>query len=308
MERRFVLFLVLSFGILLLYSWLMPMPSLPKQPQKQVAAKEGEKGGGKTAEKSKAQPKPAAKQPAAKPAEKPKKPGPVIKANPQPAEPEQWITLGSADPEDPYRMLVTLTNKGAAVARIELNSPNLLRHRPSQRLSGPSGDGSARRGKGLPGSSGRTGHARRQGRPQARRRDHSRSTAATSPISRRSKRCWPRHSPGQKVQIAFVRDGKQMDASATLTRIPLEVIKPEDDDPLSMLLTLQQFDDQKISDDEKAEKSKWDAEDKDRKKESDVEEPQLKDKRHLGLIGRELAGVNLRTANWTSCRPATRTS
>ena len=104
--------------------------------------------------------------------------------------------------------------------------------------------------------------------------------------------------PRQKVRIAFVRNGKQMDALATLTRIPLEVIKPENDDPLSMLLTLQQFDDQKISDDEKAEKAKWDAEDKERKKESDDEEPQLKDKRHLGLIGRELEGVNLRTANW----------
>ena len=42
-----------------------------------------------------------------------------------PAEPpvaEQWVTLGSADPADPYRMLVTLTNRGAAVVRIEANS------------------------------------------------------------------------------------------------------------------------------------------------------------------------------------------
>lgn len=32
-----------------------------------------------------------------------------------------WVTLGSMDPSGPYRMLVTLTNKGAAVTRIELN-------------------------------------------------------------------------------------------------------------------------------------------------------------------------------------------
>ena len=55
--------------------------------------------------------------------EKPEKPGPVIQAPPQPKEPERWLTLGSANPDDPYRMLVTLTNKGAAVTRIELSSP-----------------------------------------------------------------------------------------------------------------------------------------------------------------------------------------
>ncbi len=77
----------------------------------------------KPAEKEKAQPKPAAKEPAAKPAEKPKKPAPAIQAKPQPKVPEQWVTLGSADPDAPYRMSVTLTNKGAAIERIELSSP-----------------------------------------------------------------------------------------------------------------------------------------------------------------------------------------
>ena len=47
--------------------------------------------------------------------------------------PQRWVTLGSADPGSPYRMLVTLTDRGAAVARIELNSP---RYRS---LTGPDG-------------------------------------------------------------------------------------------------------------------------------------------------------------------------
>ena len=34
----------------------------------------------------------------------------------------QWVTLGSMDPKSPYRMLVTLTNQGAAVVRAELNT------------------------------------------------------------------------------------------------------------------------------------------------------------------------------------------
>ena len=298
MERRYVLFFILSIGILLLYSWIRPLPSLPKQPQKQVAAKEGEKGGGKTAEKSKAQPQPAAKQPAAKPVEKPKKPGPVIKANPQPAEPEKWITLGSADHDDPYRMLVTFTNKGAAVARIELNSPNYcdIDHRNGyfgHLVINPRAAGKGCRvqvvGPGTP--------AAKAGIQPGDVITSFNGSDVTDIASLEA--LLAKTQPRQKVRIAFVRNGKQMDALVTLTRIPLEVIRPENDDPLSMLLTLQQFDGQKISDDEKAEKSKWDAEDKDRKKESDVEEPQLKDKRHLGLIGRELAGVNLRTANWT---------
>ncbi len=35
----------------------------------------------------------------------------------------RWVSLGSMDPESPYRLLVTLTNRGAAVERIELNHP-----------------------------------------------------------------------------------------------------------------------------------------------------------------------------------------
>ncbi|MDR0522731.1 MAG: YidC/Oxa1 family insertase periplasmic-domain containing protein [Planctomycetaceae bacterium] len=48
------------------------------------------------------------------------------------AEP-QWLTLGSMNPDSPYRMLVTLTNQGAAVSRIELNTPH---YRDVQEVSG----------------------------------------------------------------------------------------------------------------------------------------------------------------------------
>ncbi len=36
------------------------------------------------------------------------------------------VSLGSADPESPYRMLVTLANYGAAVATVEMNEPQLV--------------------------------------------------------------------------------------------------------------------------------------------------------------------------------------
>ena len=41
----------------------------------------------------------------------------------EPAIAPQWVTLGSADPKDPYRMLVTLTNRGAAVERRRAQQP-----------------------------------------------------------------------------------------------------------------------------------------------------------------------------------------
>ena len=44
-----------------------------------------------------------------------------------------WLTLGSINPESPYRMLITFTNQGAAPCRIELNTPQ---YRDVQELSG----------------------------------------------------------------------------------------------------------------------------------------------------------------------------
>ena len=56
----------------------------------------------------------------AKPASAAKPKPPVVVAEPQ--LPDAFATLGSANPVSPYRMLVTLTSRGAAVARIELSS------------------------------------------------------------------------------------------------------------------------------------------------------------------------------------------
>ena len=48
------------------------------------------------------------------------------------AEPD-WITLGSMNPDSPYRMLITFTNRGAVPSRIEINTPQ---YRDVQELSG----------------------------------------------------------------------------------------------------------------------------------------------------------------------------
>jgi YidC/Oxa1 family membrane protein insertase len=123
MWGRYVLFIVLSLGILLANVFLTPRPSPPpKKAQERLLAKEGER---KEKDAAGQEPAKAAKEPdRAKPgAEKAKAKAPAAPPAAEPAVPEAWVTLGSLNPKSPYRMLVTLTNRGAAVHRIELNNP-----------------------------------------------------------------------------------------------------------------------------------------------------------------------------------------
>src|SRR5437764_6017344 len=103
-RSRTFLFVFLCLLMYLLHmqlkAWLMPEQP-PKKEEQKLAQKE------KVAEKD----KPVVK--AAEPA----------KIAPAEDVPDETVTLGSADEKSPYRMLVTLTNRGAAVERIELSSP-----------------------------------------------------------------------------------------------------------------------------------------------------------------------------------------
>ena len=152
MERRFVLFLVLAFGVLFGYVLAdalalsrrrsrrrgrgrQKQPARPG-PRRESGASKPPAGG---RQKAAGQPRrPAAARIAG---EKPGRKSRPPSAPPPPEAPEQWVTLGSADPDaqkNPYRMLVTLTTKGAALARLELQQSALSRHRRALRLSRPS--------------------------------------------------------------------------------------------------------------------------------------------------------------------------
>jgi YidC/Oxa1 family membrane protein insertase len=99
--------------------------------------------------------------------------------------------------------------------------------------------------------------------------------------------------PGRTVELKIVRDGKTQTLKAKLTRHPLEVIRPayddplspKADDPLSLLLTMQQIDGEIIPGDEKILKQHED---------EDLSE----DKKNKLLLNGELKGVELRKGVW----------
>ncbi|MGA2060108.1 MAG: membrane protein insertase YidC [Thermoguttaceae bacterium] len=309
MERRLVLFLLLSFVIFTGYFSVMQKLYPPKKPQpKDVvgakndaekaekpkdAEKEKEAAGKEEQEKAAA---PEAektataeeKKPEAKTAEEEEKTPEVVAAE-EAGPAEEWTSLGSADPYDPYRMLVTFTNRGAALARIELSS---TRYREIDDRSGYLGHlvmDKTLQGPGLPVQVVGAGTPAAKagikvgdiiqeidGKPvdSFASLDNENSTAEKLMLGRSEeerKNILERTKPGQTVKIKVLRDGKELILSAELTRRPLEVIAPENDDPFSFLLTMQQIDDKKIPDDER---------------DKAVE------------LGRELKGVKLRSTTW----------
>ncbi len=330
MERRLVLFLLLSFVIFTGYFSVMQKLYPPKKPQlkDEVAAKnDAEKGEkAKEADKEKEaarkeeQEKAAApeaektataeeKKPGEKTAEEEENPAEgVAAAEPGPA--EEWISLGSADPDDRYRMLVTFTNRGAALARVELSSP---RYREIDVRSGYLGH--LVMDKNLPGP-GQLVQVVGAGTPAAKAGikvgdiiqeingkpvdsfaslDNENSTTEKLMLGRSEedkKNILERTKPGQTVKIKVLRGGKELILSATLTRHPLAIVSPENDDPLSFLLTMQQIDDKKIPDDEKDKAVELDRELKGVKLRSTMWEKVEADQTHV-VFSKKLPKYNL---------------
>jgi YidC/Oxa1 family membrane protein insertase len=278
-NRRFILFIIGSIAILIGNMWLwsklhppLPQPA-PEQKQNQPLADKN------AVEKPKPEVEKAAEQNQA--ADNAAAKAPQVPAAPEPA--TQWFTLGSADPSEnnPYRLLVTLTNHGAAVERIELSNAH---YRDLENRSGYLGHLAAENtANGVkvnvvaPGTTAAESGLQRgdiitavDGKPIANA-DSLESELETT-------------SPDQKIELAISRGGKQQTLSATLSRRPLEVVRPEmftadmqtpepldvvagnSHDPFSFLLTLWQVDKKTLPAD--------------------------------AALDAELEGVKLRTANW----------
>ena len=279
MDRRFSTFIALSALVLLVTIWLMRMfepPPGQKPAGQEQAAAEGEKD----------KPKPAKKKKAAKAEEKGEKAEtPEVKA-PEKTVPQQWFALGSLDDKEPYRMLAVVTNRGAAVESVELNSPRFhdLEDRSGylgrlNAIDAPEGKGCLVQlvGPGTP--------ADRAGL----KADDVIVAVDGAPIAgaKAFENALARTKPGHAIKLSIERGGKPQEISATLARRPLAVLRPETTDtaegaegepmdahpgrtkpqdihPLSFLLTLESIDGETLGEDEE-----------------------------------ELVGLQLRSANWT---------
>lgn len=270
---RYILFVVLVFGVFAANMYFMPRPE-PKKPLEGAKVEEkadGKAAPGKQKEVAEVKAKPAeqaktadqAKDKEAKAAKAEDKPA----APPEKKVPDEWVAIGSADPASPYRMLVTLTNRGAAIDRIELNSPQIreLEDRSGYMghvaLSSKVEAGGVRVdvvGSGTPADLAglKPGDVLKtiDGQPVT-------TATALQDILAKTR-------PTQTIDVVFTRNGEEQSVRVPLERRPLEVVRPEGSDPLSFLLTLDQIDDLKLTEEQQK------------------------------TLGVELEGVRLREGNW----------
>ncbi len=113
-QRRFFLFLTLCFLLVIVFG---PKPKPPKKPAADDAAQLAQAEGQEQAED-------------ADPTESEIPKGEAQAEDEDEAEPLEeiasdleYVTLGSVDPDSPYRLAATLTSQGAGVRRVELSSP-----------------------------------------------------------------------------------------------------------------------------------------------------------------------------------------
>jgi len=313
MERRFVLFLIISLGILVGHGWLMRQLHGP-QPGQQAEAPEGAEkdaeGQAEPPEKTSQEPEektqpPEEKAPEEKTAktevedEPAKQPVEVVVPEPQDAD---WIALGSADPDDPYRMQVVLTTRGAAVSRIDLSSD---RYRDLENRSGFLGrvvidEKAAEETAQQEGKGGCPVQVDAYGSPAyaAGLRKGDRIVAVDGqPIDgpKSLEKALEAPRPGDTVEVTYRRPGpaeaarrdpgdpqeeqtEPITITVELGHYPLALIRPEEGDPLSFLLTLRSVDG-----------DSWE-------NHYSADTPDVDGRPYY--VALELPGLNMRTAHW----------
>lgn len=155
-------------------------------------------------------------------------------AKPATAEPaEQLYTLGSADPASPYRMVVTLSNRGASVTCVELNEKRLGSMSDAPDFKGGT-LGTLAFGAQLPEPEAVGFHVQvippgtpaeaaglKVGDYITKFNDEPTPTAYALAEAARKLR------PGTEVTVTFKRDGDEQTVKATLSREPVKLIQPE---------------------------------------------------------------------------------
>lgn len=275
---RLIVFMVLAVSIIVLHGYITAKYFPREKPAETPPVAEGGKPAAPSpdAEPGKAEPGKAEPGKAEPGKEVPKETEPAVSESEsvaaEPDQPEELFALGSLDPASGYRMLVTVTNRGAAVARVELNDERFSETEnrspywsdQGTRLSANSGYlghlgiGSTKDSGGVtvavvgPGTPAAAAHLAVGDRIVA---------VGGTPIDNQGEltAVLAETRPGHQVKLSVERNGKKVDLSATLGRRPLELVRPErladrffddkppaGDDPMSFLLTLQQLDNEEI--------------------------------------------------------------
>ncbi|MEX0677242.1 MAG: membrane protein insertase YidC [Pirellulales bacterium] len=267
MDRRFALFAVLValifVGNQIVFSLLFPPPPKKAAPaDKQLAKAEPEMKEAPKADVQAAPEEPDAEKPP-QPASDKKDSGAPEKQSPaQPQVAHLRGTLGSLDQDSPYRMQVTWYNVGAAIERLELNSPH---YRSLDDRSGYLGYlapiDAPKRGGALvrvvgPGTPAAAAGIMTDDIITAI--GETRIHTAVELLA-----ALQETEPGHSIELAVKRAGAVKRLTATLGHRPLDLIRPEletrpveivtpkDHDPLSFLATIQQFDDRTLPADDK---------------------------------------------------------
>lgn len=261
MDKRFLAFVVLATTFYIANAWLVqkmnPPPENPpvaEKPADPAAKPEAAKpDAANPAAGAAGAPAPAAagNDPAA-PANPAAPAAPVNKFDPQ------RVTLGSLADDPKQRMLVTFFNRGAVVERVELNNPryhdvdNLrplggyLGHLAEEATAGNVGVKVNVVGPGTPAATAGI----QVGDVITNIDDRATTTIAEY------RRALRESKPGGQAKVKIVRGAAApQELTVDLRRHPLEVIRPEasnpvlpdDFDPASLVMTLQQFDNQTLS-------------------------------------------------------------
>jgi YidC/Oxa1 family membrane protein insertase len=256
-ERRIVLFLTLSIAVLVgnyfVQAWLRGPQQLAADKQaaeKQVADKAKADARKKQGDNSKENAKQAeAKREAAE--NEVAAPAPAVEDELE----EKYFSLGSADSTKPFRMVATLTSRGAALERVELNGPRFM---ALEVRSGYMGYLAPIDGKGgalvrVVGASTPADLAGIQPGDVITKLDDRQITGASELLD-----ALAGTRPRQTVKVTVRRGEEQRQFDVTLARTPAQVIRPEQDtipldivkpgahDPLSVLLTLDEVDERRV--------------------------------------------------------------
>lgn len=268
MERRLLLFVTLSVLVIVANGlWINKQQAERREAAAKAAAAAGKDGkveGDKPAEAAAAKDDGVEKAADGEKAEDGDEAAPAAAqaADAEPETPLEYVTLGSVDPSSDYRMLVTLTNAGAGVRRVELASPRFLDlhdrggYLGSLELSADTEPGLLVRavGAGTPAAKAGVQVGDRLLEAGVKKPEPLKKPADLAKVLAAAR-------PRNKMTLVVGRAGGKQTLTVELVRRPLEVIRPESEnvllrnkalpagfiEPPSMLLTLAEVGDLKLN-------------------------------------------------------------